>query len=275
MVGKTTFAGKIRKFAARVRSEGLLPTIRWSFSTLRNDWRGWAGIYLLLNPRRVITKLTEKFSTEPFDRKAVRYGNYCLFPGSLSAKSVVYSFGVGTSIDFDLALAESVGCTVHCFDPTPRSIAFMQQYKSHPCITFIPKGVWTQDGTQTFFGNTDGGEATNASITNLYNKGNSFSADCRTLESFMRDFGHDRIDVLKMDIEGSALPVLERMLEGNIRPRQIAVELEREQPLVPWLRRVTRLFTALRAAGYRVIRLPRAHQPYHSIEVLCVLRTAP
>ena len=40
----------------------------------------------------------------------------------LNSDSVIYSVGVGANIDFDLELIDSLGVTVHAFDPTPRSV---------------------------------------------------------------------------------------------------------------------------------------------------------
>ncbi len=36
--------------------------------------------------------------------------------------SVVYSFGVGEDVSFDLDLISRCGCTIHAFDPTPKAV---------------------------------------------------------------------------------------------------------------------------------------------------------
>ncbi|GIS76398.1 MAG: hypothetical protein CM1200mP12_21170 [Gammaproteobacteria bacterium] len=39
----------------------------------------------------------------------------------IDSESVIYSVGVGSNIDFDLELIDSLGVTVHAFDPTPEA----------------------------------------------------------------------------------------------------------------------------------------------------------
>ena len=46
----------------------------------------------------------------------------------------------------------------------------------------------------------------------------------RRLSTLMQDLGHTRIDVLKMDIEGFEYAVVEDLIAGTIRPRQLLIE---------------------------------------------------
>ena len=48
------------------------------------------------------------------------YGSHTVVRDGLDARSVVYSFGVGEDVSFDLGLIERYGCMVHTFDPTRR-----------------------------------------------------------------------------------------------------------------------------------------------------------
>jgi hypothetical protein len=47
---------------------------------------------------------------------------WCICPGALSVSSVVYFFGVGEDVSFELEMIRQFGVRVHAFDPTPRSI---------------------------------------------------------------------------------------------------------------------------------------------------------
>jgi hypothetical protein len=62
-------------------------------------------------------------------RETLRLGNksadWTISPLNLSERSVVYSLGVGEDISFDLELIKRFAVTVHAFDPTPRSIAWL------------------------------------------------------------------------------------------------------------------------------------------------------
>ena len=82
------------------------------------------------------------------------------------------------------------------------------------------------------------------SVVNLQGTEEYFEAPCRSLGSLMRELGHDRIDLLKVDIEGAEHRVVRSMLESGIHP--IVVCLEIDQPVRPWtfwgtVRRIGRL----------------------------------
>jgi hypothetical protein len=53
------------------------------------------------------------------------YGRHTVCTDRLGPDSIVYSFGLGEDISFDLELIERTGATVYGFDPTPRSIAWV------------------------------------------------------------------------------------------------------------------------------------------------------
>src|SRR5688572_4934876 len=55
----------------------------------------------------------------------LKLGNWSLLAGPIDEQSVVYSFGVGDNVSWDLAMIERFGVTVHAFDPTPQSIAWV------------------------------------------------------------------------------------------------------------------------------------------------------
>jgi FkbM family methyltransferase len=227
-----------------------------------------------VNPKRQLTRSFEKRATEPFQPNLTRYGNYWARDDLLDEGSIVYSFGVGTDLRFDLALIEAVGCKVYCFDPSPRSIDYMQQHRDRPNLHFIPEGIWVEEGQFKYFYDDDNrDQAANASLENIYHQKRFFWGECKNLGAFMHQLGHSRVDLMKIDIEGAALAVLEDLLGTSIRPTQIVVELERPSPwkeLGPWFKRVRRLIEGFRAEGYRVVRLPRGSYPYFSIEVLFV-----
>ena len=63
---------------------------------------------------------------------------------------LIYDFGCGDDISFDIALVERHECTIHAFDPTPESVAFMED-KSLPGFQFHPIGVWDDDTTINFW----------------------------------------------------------------------------------------------------------------------------
>ena len=61
----------------------------------------------------------------------------------------------------------------------------------------------------------------------LKHRGKVFESECEQLNSLMESNKHKHIDVLKMDIEGAAPPILNHMLDNKIYPNQIVAEFER------------------------------------------------
>ena len=69
------------------------------------------------------------------------------------------------------------------------------------------------------------------SVLNVQRTREFFTAACLSLESLMARFGHERIDLLKLDIEGAEGPLLDAMLAGPQRPRRLRpVELDAQHP---------------------------------------------
>lgn len=261
---------------ASLRTRGLRATWhivqrRFVLSSLCNPW--------FLSPKRILTRRFELRQTEPLDPALATFGNYWLDAARLDEHSIVYSIGVGTQIDFDRAVADRVGCPVWMFDPTPRSVDFMRSHADNPRLRFEPVGVWTENTSLRFYFDPaadSADEVRNASVTNIYNRDRFFEAPVETLRSLMARLGHDHIDVLKMDIEGAAVDVLEHALASEIPIGQVVVELERPRTwrgFGAFFRRVARLFTTLRERGYRIQRLPRTCAPHYSLEVVATRRT--
>jgi hypothetical protein len=87
--------------------------------TLKNSWRRWQ-----LRRRGVVKQIAlDTFSAGD------RSGVWVVTPELLSASSVVYSFGVGDNLAWEVAMIARFGLTVHAFDPTPPSIAWVGKQK--------------------------------------------------------------------------------------------------------------------------------------------------
>ncbi len=173
------------------------------------------------------------------------YGGWWVPTSLLNPETVVYSVGIGGDASFDLELMHRYGCRVWGFDPTPFSLEYVSSQEWPPEWTFDPVGVWTKSASLTFrpsAGQTSG----SSSITRAGNEGGVFTAQVEPLSALMQRHGHDRIDLLKMDIEGAEGPVLEDLLASDLRPSIMCIEFD--QPEAPWslVRRIRRIL----AAGY-------------------------
>lgn len=162
--------------------------------------------------------------------------------------SIAYCGGVGLDATFDFEIAEERALQVHSFDPTPGSIAYMER-ENKGRVSFHPWGIFDKDSTIRFHAPMDQTHA-NWFVDNLHNTEGFFEAECFTIETIMRKLGHDKIELLKIDIEGSWGQVLTSMLSSGIHPRVLCVEFDSPAPL-PRVRKTVR---ALQAAGYVLAR---------------------
>jgi len=71
---------------------------------------------------------------------------WVLCPDLLRPGQVVYSLGVGDTIDFDLELIDASGVEVHAFDPTPHSLQWMQEQETPENFCFHPWAASGSDG---------------------------------------------------------------------------------------------------------------------------------
>jgi len=178
------------------------------------------------------------------------YGGYAVIPAALGAESIVYSFGVGTDISFDEALIALRGVTVHAFDPTPRSVEWVKAQSLPEQFVFHAWGIADFDGTARFHAPKD---PTHVSHTVL-ESGNvgtgTVEVPVLRLGTIMKKLGHDRVDVLKMDIEGAEYDVLGDVLGSGVPIPQVLIEFHHHRAGVS-LERTQTAVTALEKAGYR------------------------
>lgn len=182
-------------------------------------------------------------SRSDLERLGTPYGGWWVPMSLLTADSIVYSMGVGGDASFDLELMRSFGCHVWGFDPTPFSLAYVHEQQWPPQWHFEPVGVWTE-AAEMRFSAAAGQVSGSASITRPGNDEATFLARVESLPDIMKRLGHDRIDLLKMDIEGAEGPVLDALIAGDLRPRILCVEYD--QPEAPWnlVARIRRLLRA-------------------------------
>ena len=152
------------------------------------------------------------------------YGGWTIPTSLLSSESICYSAGVGEDATFDIALVERLGCDVFAFDPTPKAIRHGEQIAATvERFHFIAVGLAGSDGERRFYAPAKSAHAS-YSIDNLQRTGDSLVAECLSPATLMRRLGHDRIDLLKADIEGAEYEVLAALDAARIHPTVICME---------------------------------------------------
>lgn len=149
----------------------------------------------------------------PLLRDATRHG------------SLMYSFGIGEDISFDLAAIARYSCLVHGFDPTPRSIAWLSGQDTPPGFHFHPVGIGDRDDQVTFFPPANSEFVSySAEKAGGPDDAAAVKADVRRLQSLVAMLATPTPDILKMDIEGYEYRVIDDIIAGPIRPAQLLVE---------------------------------------------------
>ena len=158
----------------------------------------------------------------------VKDGGWWFSPEGFNKDSIVYSLGVGDEIDFDLAIIEQYGVEVFAFDPTPSSIDMLDESKLPERFHFQPWAVTATDGSLQFYPRLkkDGtkSDVMFTMIPEEETKDDVIEVPAYSLSTITSKLGHDRIDVLKMDIEGAEYEVLDGLLESPVKPTQLLVE---------------------------------------------------
>lgn len=159
-------------------------------------------------------------------RLGSEYGGWIVPSALIQSNSVCYCVGVGEDVSFDLALMERFQCEAHAFDPTPRAIDFVRRNAANvPGFHFHPVGIWDRDEQMRFYAPRNPAHVSH-SVVNLQQTDSFFEAPCRSLASLMKELGHARIDLLKLDIEGAEHRVITAMLESNVNVKVLCVEFD-------------------------------------------------
>lgn len=152
------------------------------------------------------------------------YGGYSLDPSMLRPDSVVYSLGIGEDISFDLTMIERFGVNIEAFDPTPKVQNWLAAQSLPPQFHFHSSGIASHDGEEAFYLPPRTDWISHSIIRARQYARDSVRLPVMKLSTAMRLRGHDRIDLLKMDIEGAEYAVIEDIVREKISVRQLLVE---------------------------------------------------
>jgi FkbM family methyltransferase len=159
-------------------------------------------------------------------RLGTLYGGWTIPVGILTPDSICYCVGCGEDISFDLALIESYACRVHGFDPTERSIAHVRRVaRANRYYLFYEFGIWDRNGSARFFAPRDS-EHVSHSITNLQNTSDYVEIPTKRLSTVLNEHGHNRLDLLKLDIEGAEIAVIRSIVEDGVEIGTLLVEFD-------------------------------------------------
>jgi FkbM family methyltransferase len=181
----------------------------------------------------------------PTEYLGTDYGGWAVPTDVIRPGWVCYCAGAGIDISFDLALAQRFGCEVVTLDPTEESREVVAR-AAEPRIRFEQVAVWSSDGDLRMYRAADPTHQT-LSADDLQRTDRSTSVPARSLPSLMRELGHERIDLLKLDIEGAEYEVLDTVQDLGVSV--LCVEMHPTRGTRP----AVQAFRALQAAGFRLV----------------------
>jgi len=197
-------------------------------------------------------------------RFGTKYGGYYYpkkLPG-LNQKSIIYSVGVGEDISHDIELLSELNCTYVLIDPTPRAATHMNEIRDYyqfntksnisidklsnfSCnispeykkilqnytielskITFLELAIGVKNDIMKFYKPQNQNYVSHSLVEGM--KSNEFiNVNVRNLRTIMNKLSHDRIDLLKIDVEGMEHQIIDYILTEKIFPMYLSVDFDK------------------------------------------------
>ena len=170
----------------------------------------------------------------------------------LDSNSIIYSGGVGEDMSFDLKLEDKYNCKIFLIDPTERAIKHYEEVKEFyntkinnfsgniqpdylyniidldpdfDNYTYINKGLYKEKTKLRFYKQNNPDYVSQSLVKNMF--GNEYDeVEVDSIKNIMNKYNHSKIDLLKLDIEGSEIDVLNQMLDDQIYPTYLCIEFD-------------------------------------------------
>ncbi len=159
-----------------------------------------------------------------------QYGGWDIVVDPINEKSIVYSFGIGEDASFDINLIERFGLVIQAFDPTPKSIDWVNKQGLPAKFIFHKYGIANFDTDISFNPPENPEYVSHTILSRPKTENKSIVVLVKRLTTIMNELGHKRIDILKMDIEGAEYRVIDDIEKSGILPQQILVEFHHRFP---------------------------------------------
>lgn len=143
------------------------------------------------------------------------YGAWTICPTRIARGGLIYSFGIGEDISWDLEMIDKFDVTIHAFDPTPRSADFIKRQNLPKQFVLHEYGIADYDGMASFYPPENPEWVSHTLLERKATSTQAIKVPVRCLKTIMLSLGHERIDMIKMDIEGAEYAVISDMLSAE------------------------------------------------------------
>jgi FkbM family methyltransferase len=229
------------------------------------------------------TKTSKKYSLE---RLGTEYGGWVFVDNAELYNSPIISAGLGEDASFDLEFAQKYNSTVIIVDPTPRAIKHFEEIEqsfdsqkikpytqnsdgtvieydllniNKSQLSLIPKVLWNEQTELEFYKPEIDSHVSHSIVNWQHDYSNDteyieVQADPITSIVNEQNINTDDIHLIKLDIEGAEIEVIEQMMDCGFTPRQILVEFdELHNPSNTAFERVDKAHNLLVQKGYELL----------------------
>lgn len=188
------------------------------------------------------------------EKLGTNYGGWSIpINANLNENSVIYSVGVGEDISFDLKLQSKYNCYIFLFDPTKKAINHYKECQNYYTsgktfkftgniqndyysniinanpnfdkFSYIDVGLWNTKSTLKFYKQSNKSHVSQSLIPDMFTTDYDI-VQVDSLTNIMHNLNHTYIDLLKLDIEGAEITVLNNMLDEQIYPTYLCIEFD-------------------------------------------------
>lgn len=217
-------------------------------------------------------------------RLGTEYGGWRFVDRPELYNSIIISAGLGEDASFDVEFAARYNARVVVVDPTPRAIEHFGQiakrfglqstrnYSSSGALAaeaydlsslnkknfiYIEKALWIESEKVRFFKPPNKEHVSHSIINYQHNYSEEteyIEVEGITIDVIMGQIGIKCIDLLKLDIEGAEVPVIDYMIGKGIKPKQLLVEFdELNIPSIRARKNFEKTDRKLKDAGYKLL----------------------
>ena len=198
----------------------------------------------------------------------------------LNNESIIYSGGVGEDISFDLLLSEKYDSNIVLIDPTNRAKRHYNEvvkyYKNKKWrfsgdiqrdyynkvgeldikfdkFKYLNIGIWDKKDKLKFYRQTNPKYVSQSLLDNMFGREYD-EVEVNSIKNIMEMECHSKLDLLKLDIEGAEIKVLNNMLDDNIFPRYLCIEFDLYLKRKDKNGETKKVLGRLIRSGYRVLK---------------------
>ena len=235
--------------------------------------------YLFKGLKKGVLNIYSRLGVKPLQNLVhvgSKYHGYYVPANYLDKNSICYCVGAGDDISFDTELKILYDSHIVIFDPTPASKDHFLKLKEtvekneptppvhgDPAFTyrisleklneiiFVEKGIWTENTLLKFHDPEIGGYVSQ-SVFLFKDSKKVMELPVDRLNNLMRSLNHDKVDLVKLEIEGAEYTVIDTILEDKIDVKMILVEFDEvfHAKGFSHLLRIKRTCDKLKKAGY-------------------------